>query len=871
MSGYLSKSACHGHRPHHLAARRPVLRPDLIAKLLRERHVARFLVAPDGFGKTALSLEYADTVFSFEHVFWLNGRSPCFLRDLDGDALVSGLITLDDQSFLVVFDDIPPLDTIRAAKLSAAFDAFLERGCEVLVTCVPSCDAFAVHQSDRVKLSARDLLLSNTELETVLSVEERETRSISTIPLPERVAGLRWASTSEDNDFLAGVVGEELPVDVLLMIATMLVLQDGSLVDVGTFGSCEDASVSMLAADYPYLGIDLQTERFSSLEFSVAALARAFSSRLEALSARSHFAEGDALVARWADALIAKGLCERACELVGALCSREVKASWLSLRSRVLLRRVCVLAPHELYRSVASFKTPLHAQIELGEALRLIVLGDEQAALARVRRLAFDLAVEKKVRALAVLILARRGRGEARRKAFKELERLVDLKDGNIAGCREQVAAGFAEDDALWKPLVLAQLAFVHEGLDVADDWELWCASGADEDALALISAWAFAASSGKAKGAHRRKNNYVNTDSLVGYARERLEKLGGMPGDLFAGAAGLLFERARESGAFFKAKPLSVVCALAVHRTEMEIFAQRNAFERVKREQAERRSEYADTHPDAFLDRRHMPVRPASVKGAPLITVNLFGGLAVRIGDEPIEDRFFRRQKVKTLLALLVLHRGREFSRDRLVHLLWPESELECARKNFYTVWSLLRRALAGPAGTCPYLVRHQNGCRLNERLLVTDVARFDEVCRTLLFGQPGADGWAQLYAEIEDTFGDELMPSELENDLIIQARNEKRMQLVDALVAAANRLVGCGDAQEGLWFARAALRRDRSREDAYTALMQAQISAGQRTAALDTYFACRRVLTTELGIDPSLKTMTLYRSIIETEEVFV
>lgn len=92
--------------------------------------------------------------------------------------------------------------------------------------------------------------------------------------------------------------------------------------------------------------------------------------------------------------------------------------------------------------------------------------------------------------------------------------------------------------------------------------------------------------------------------------------------------------------------------------------------------------------------------------------------------------------------------------------------------------------------------------------------------------------------------------------------------MQLVDALVAAAERLVAADDAQEGLWFARAALRRDRTREDAYTALMRAQIAAGQRTSALETYFECRRFLTTELGIDPSLATMELYRSIIETEE---
>lgn len=59
MPEFLKKASCRGRRPLHLASRRQIPRPDLIAKLLRERHVARFIVAPDGFGKTGLALEYA--------------------------------------------------------------------------------------------------------------------------------------------------------------------------------------------------------------------------------------------------------------------------------------------------------------------------------------------------------------------------------------------------------------------------------------------------------------------------------------------------------------------------------------------------------------------------------------------------------------------------------------------------------------------------------------------------------------------------------------------------------------------------------------------------------------------------------------------
>ena len=90
MSTFLKAAACEGRRPRHLAALRCHLRSDLISRLLHDRQVARFVVAPDGFGKSSLAFGYAETVFSFKHVMWINGKSPCFLRDLDAGILATG-------------------------------------------------------------------------------------------------------------------------------------------------------------------------------------------------------------------------------------------------------------------------------------------------------------------------------------------------------------------------------------------------------------------------------------------------------------------------------------------------------------------------------------------------------------------------------------------------------------------------------------------------------------------------------------------------------------------------------------------------------------------------------------------------------------
>ncbi len=871
MSGYLSKSACNGKRPVHLAARRHFSRPDLIAKLLRERHVSRFLVAPEGFGKTGLAMEYAEVVFSYEHVFWLNAASPCFLRDLDLGIIVSTLFSLDDQPFLVVMEDVPPLDAVRAPRLSAAIDRLLERGCEVLATCAPSCDVFSSLQQDRVKLNAGDLLLSDVELERARSSEDRDIRPVASLPATERVPALCWGKRGDESGFLAGIVKEELPADMLLAMATMLVLEEGSLSDLVAFGPCNADLAMLLSVDYPYTGVDQRCERFLATRFSASALAKALSPRLDALASRSRFSGRDALVAHWADDLVMRNSCERACDMVKLLCTRETRVAWLVAQSRALFKRGSITAPHELYLSLSKTKMPSNPHLELGEALRLLMVGDEVPAFGQIRRLAFDAGVPDGVRALSALTLFRRVRGEVRERALSELRRLAQVKAGEAIVCPVGLDDGFSEEESLWKPLVLAQLMMLSDLSSVVGKWDVWCVSGADEDALALIATWSFnAMAHGEGDYPEAERDTVRALANLERYVVDRIERLDGAPCDLFLVGAGLAMENLRECGMLSSGKPLSVAASLSLHHAEMEMFSQRSAYERATRARKERRVEYASTHPDAFMDGRFKCEQTDASKIAPLLTVNLFGGLDVRIGDDPIAPHLLRRQKVKTLLALLVLNRGREFPRDRLVQILWPESDMDTARKNFYSIWSQLRQALADPTGSCPYLVRHQNGCKLDDRLLETDLARFEVVCRMLLFGQAGIDGWGALYAEIDEAFADEVMPSEVNNGFVVEARKRCRAQLVDALVAASKRLVSMGSVQEGLWFARAALRRDQLREDAHMALMSAQIAACQRTAALETYFSCRRALATDLGIDPSPQIVELYRSIIEAEETF-
>ena len=864
MPDFLAKAACRGRRPQHLAARRIFPRPDLIAKLLRERHVARFVVAPDGYGKTALALEYADTVHRFDHVAWLDGRSPCFLRDLDRGIVAETLLEADREPLLVVIEDVPPLDPARVDALSSDMDRLLERGCEVLVTCSPACDAFARHR-DRIRLSAEDLLLSDAEIDGPRTAAERAARPAADIARAERVAGIAWAS-SEGPGFLEGTLREELPSDVLLSMFAMAVLESGTFSDVAAFGPFGDDQAELFSEHYPHLGVDLRRGRFSCARFSVEEVASAFSPRLGALAKRSPFSGRDALASRAADALAARGRFGRACGAVRTLASREACAAWLADRGRELLGACCLVEACEAYRALGGEAVGRSARLEADEACRRALLGDRRAACSSARRVAGDPAADPGERAVAALVLSSCADGVERRRARDLVAAFARMSEGGEDGPSHP-----------WAASVSVRAALDLSSAQGAEAWLSWYDSGVRGPAIAQAAAWVLRSASESPSANGVASDPLAAGSASAPVASPAVERVASIvrariscseePLGLFDAAAGSSFERACERGVV--AQPaLDARSAHAVRSMEMELYRQRALVERQERERARRRRSFAATHPDAF--RRDLAVDSPASPSEPLLTVNLFGGLEVRIGDEPVDVRLLRRQKVKTLLALLVLNRGKEFSRDKLVSLMWPDSNLEAARKNLYGIWSMLRRALTTPEGSCPYLIRQQNGLRLDARLLSTDVTQLEEVCRSLLFEPPSFGGWTHVCSQVDERFSEDLLPSDDDNEAIAALRTDYRSRLVDALVSASTRLVDAGSAQEGLWFARAALQRDHTREDAYTALMGAQIAAGQRTAALETYFSCRRFLADGLGIDPSLETMRLYHSIIETEAAF-
>lgn len=856
MSGYVSRAACRGHRPAQFVSYCGFQRSALIARLLKERDVARFVVAPAGYGKTSLVIDYAETMFAWSHTIWLSAQSPCFIRDLDAGIIASDCFEVDAEVGLVVIDDLPSLDANRARLFSDEMDALLERGCEVMVTCVPSCDVSGGFQHDRIRLGARDLLLSDDELDEARSAEERMRKPANLVSEAHRVPALVWNKDDESRQaFAKQVLKEELPSDLLLMVASTLVLQAGSFDDLREVTHVDKATVSDLLADYPHLGFVEETDRFEAAMLDVALLANSTKSKLDDMVLRSVLEDSECLVVKWADILLRNGFAGRACDVMRLICPRRARASWLMEHSYELVRQACFFPSLLLARDQREARGESKTRLSAFEALCLRALGDETGALRSAKRCAFDSSAPEETKICGALIIAHLGSGSLISQAYEVLE--------GVAG-KETEAMGEAESS--WVQLAQAWCAVAKGPQELIALWDRFSEQGVSEDVLCVCASWLFASiGAGELQSEGSLAASGVMLRPVERYVRERLLSIHGDSTDYFAASAGLSLEEAHMRGVPYNDGPLEAEIMFVLRQVEVSVLAQRSQYDQGVRAARVKRNDWEATRPDSYLS---VPSSsPKVAQSVPILSLKMFGRFEVTIGDVPIEQKRFKRQNSRVLLVLLAVNQGKEVSREQLMRAMWPSATSDVGRKNFYTVWAQLRKSLSLPDGTCPYLIRHQYGCSLEQRYVQSDVVRLSEICRELLFGNPDVDRWSSLFAEIDRDFSSELMPSERRNHMIIQARGEYRSRLVDALVAATISIVDAGHPQWGIWFAREAINHDETREDAYVALMRAQIAGNQRTAAMMTFLKCRRVLNDQLGIDPSSEANSLYESLLGSD----
>jgi predicted ATPase/DNA-binding SARP family transcriptional activator len=209
------------------------------------------------------------------------------------------------------------------------------------------------------------------------------------------------------------------------------------------------------------------------------------------------------------------------------------------------------------------------------------------------------------------------------------------------------------------------------------------------------------------------------------------------------------------------------------------------------------------------------------------------------------------------------------------LLGLLWPDLPTAAAQNNLRVTWAYLQKALGtSDSDEQPHLIGDRLTLRFNplsDHQL--DVARFRtllEACR--LHPHPDPHNCSECAARLTEALdwvrGEFLHEFSLANcwqfdEWLLIQREQFRLQMTAALEQLATFQERASQLAEAERTIRRLLEYDPLREAAYRQLMRVLARADQRSAALDAYETCRRMLATELGLAPAIETVMLAEQI--------
>jgi predicted ATPase/DNA-binding SARP family transcriptional activator len=256
-----------------------------------------------------------------------------------------------------------------------------------------------------------------------------------------------------------------------------------------------------------------------------------------------------------------------------------------------------------------------------------------------------------------------------------------------------------------------------------------------------------------------------------------------------------------------------------------------------------------------------------------PKLIFSLLGRLQIehrKLGAITLTNR-----KAIGLLAYLLIESDHEHSREFLLGLLWPGLPTPAAQNNLRVTWAHLQKSLGTSASDAqPTLVGDRLALRFNPLSdHELDVARFRaliEACRAHSHARQEdcaecAARRAQALELVRGEFLEEFSLGDCEqfDDWLLIQRENFRLQVTSALEQLAVFYEHAGQLVEAESAIRRLIEYDPLRESAYRQLMRVLGRADQRSAALEAYETCRRVLATELGLAPAVETVMLAEQI--------
>ena len=240
----------------------------------------------------------------------------------------------------------------------------------------------------------------------------------------------------------------------------------------------------------------------------------------------------------------------------------------------------------------------------------------------------------------------------------------------------------------------------------------------------------------------------------------------------------------------------------------------------------------------------------------APL-RIELFGNLQITAGDQPLAQ--LNTNRLRSLLAFLVLHTDNPPTREQLAFQLWPESSESQARTNLRQLLHHMRRAL--PADCSLLEMTSQTVRWRRDPSCIIDVVEFaSAIARASAAGRRNDSETEVESLETASCLYQDDLARGLYDEWLQPKRDHYRQQFEAALVRLSNLYEQRRDYPAAIRHTERLVTHDPIREAHHQRLIHLHIAHHDRASALRAYHQCLRTLRRELGVDPCRETRDLF-----------
>jgi LuxR family maltose regulon positive regulatory protein len=245
-------------------------------------------------------------------------------------------------------------------------------------------------------------------------------------------------------------------------------------------------------------------------------------------------------------------------------------------------------------------------------------------------------------------------------------------------------------------------------------------------------------------------------------------------------------------------------------------------------------------------------------------IKIFTFGRFGLIREGEPVESAKKVQHKPLSLLKALIALGGREVDESKLADILWPETEGDAALSALTTTLSRLRQLLG-----IENAVKVKNGkLTLDSRYCYVDSWVFERLAGQIegLWGQSRSRSSIEEVIRLTEKaiamYRGPFLSADDEH-WALSYRERLRSKFLRLVFRLGDYLENSNQCERAVYYYKKALEVDNLAEEFYQRLMVCHQHLGQQAEAVKLYKRCRDILSATLGIEPSSKTVAIYKRI--------